>query len=96
MEKARENDLPVFVTEYGVTASSGGFPRDLEQADIWIDLLERENISYCMWSYSAVAEPCSALKRGALKNNGFTEEDYSPTGIWLLETIEKHNSQYNP
>ena len=31
-------------------------------ADLWIDMLEREHISYCMWTFSKVAEPCSAVR----------------------------------
>lgn len=93
VENASQSGLPIFVTEYGVTASSGGFPRDLEEADKWIDLLERENISYCMWSFSSVAEPCSALKRTVLKYSGYTEEDYTETGLWLLETIKSHGGE---
>ena len=85
--------LPVFVTEFGVTSSSGGFPRDLESADRWIELLEQVNISYCMWSFSAAPEPCSALRTGVLKYSGFTEDDYNATGRWLLDTLAGHSSR---
>lgn len=60
--EASAQGLPIFVTEYGVTAANGGFPRDLESADLWVELLERERISYCMWTFSKVAEPCSAVR----------------------------------
>lgn len=90
LRAAREEGLPIFVTEYGITASSGGFPRDTEEADRWIALLEEKGISYCMWSFSKVAEPCSAIRSNCLKYSGFTEEDYTETGLWLLETLKKH------
>ncbi len=92
-EALSRDGLPIFVTEFGVTSSSGGFPRDLESADLWIDLLERENISYCMWSFSAAPEPCSALRTGLLKYSGFADEDYNATGQWLLETLSEHHSR---
>lgn len=92
-EALSRDGLPIFVTEFGVTSSSGGFPRDLESADLWIDLLERENISYCMWSFSAAPEPCSALRTGLLKYSGFADEDYNATGRWLLDTLSEHHSQ---
>ena len=85
--------LPVFVSEFGVTASSGGHPRDLESADAWIELLEKENVSYCMWSFSAAPEACSALRSGRHKYSGFETEDYSETGLWLLDTMEKHRTK---
>ena len=91
-EALSRDGLPIFVTEFGVTSSSGGFPRDLESADLWIDLLERENISYCMWSFSAAPEPCSALRTGLLKYSGFADEDYTATGRWLLDTLARHST----
>ena len=85
--------LPIFVTEFGVTASNGGFPRDLEEADAWIELLEEEKISWCMWSFSAAPEPCSALRSSVLKHSGFTEEDFNDTGLWLLDTLKQHTGR---
>ncbi len=87
---ASDEGLPIFCTEYGVTASSGGFPRDLDAADVWIDFLEEEGISYCMWSFSKVPEPCSAINRTVPKYNNFEESDYTETGLWLIETIKNH------
>lgn len=92
-ERLSREGLPIFVSEFGVTSSSGGFPRDLESADLWIELLEREQISYCMWSFSAAPEPCSALRTGLLKYSGFADEDYNATGQWLLDTLARHNSR---
>ena len=87
---ASQNGLPVFATEYGVTASSGGFPRDLEEADRWIDFLEQEDISYCMWSFSKAPEACASIVSTCPKTKGFTPEDYNQTGQWLIETLKKH------
>lgn len=92
-ETVSKAGLPIFVSEYGVTAASGGYPRDLESADKWIDLLEQENISYCLWSFSKVAEACSVIRSMVPKYNGFVEEDYTETGLWLLETLRKHNTR---
>ena len=91
-ETVSRQGLPVFVTEFGVTASSGGLPRDLESADLWIDLLERENISYCMWSFSKAPEACSAIRSNVHKYSGFERDDYSATGQWLLDTLQKYRS----
>ena len=89
-EELSGQGLPIFVTEFGVTASNGGFPRDLEGADEWISLLEREKISWCLWSFSAAPEPCSVLRSSVLKHSGFTEEDFTDTGLWLWDTLAKH------
>lgn len=93
VEEVSQRGLPVFVSEFGVTAASGDLPRDLESADIWIDLLERENISYIMWSFSKVPEACSAIRSTVPKYNGFETEDYTDTGLWLLKTLAEHNTK---
>ena len=85
--------LPIFVSEFGITAASGGTPRDIPSADAWIELLEEEHISYCLWAFSKVNEACSAIRFDCPKYNGFTEEDYTETGLWLLETLKKHQTR---
>ena len=92
-EELSQQGLPIFVTEYGVTAASGGFPRDLESADLWIELLERENISYCLWAFAKVSEACSTIRSNVPKYSGFVKEDYTDTGLWLLDTLAKHTSR---
>lgn len=92
VERLSRAGLPIFVTEFGVTAASGGLPRDLESADAWIELLEQEKISYCMWSFSKVAEACSAIRSTVPKYDGFTREDYTETGLWLMDTLARNKS----
>ena len=93
VEQVSRNGLPVFVSEYSVTAASGGFPRDLESADLWIDLLEREHISYCLWSLSKANEPCSVVRFNVPKYNGFEHDDFTETGLWLWDTLNEHRSR---
>ncbi len=93
VEKASQSGLPIFVTEYGVTVSSGLYPVDYDEADIWIDLLEREKISHCMWAFSNMGDPHCTIKRYVLKYNGYTEEDYTETGLWLIDMLKKNNGK---
>ena len=93
LEQVSSEGLPVFVTEFGVTAASGGLPRDPESADLWIDLLERHHISYCMWALSKANEACSMIRFNVPKYSGFEHDDFSETGLWLLETLKKQNGR---
>ena len=92
-EELSRKGLPIFVSEFGVTAASGGMPRDLESADRWIVLLEQENISYCLWAFAKVSEACSTIRFNVPKYSGCVEEDYTQTGLWILETLQKHISR---
>ena len=92
-EELSKAGLPIFVSEFGITAASGDYPRDIESADKWIELLEQENISYCMWSLSKVSEASAMIRFTVPKYNGFVQEDYTETGLWLLDTLQKHNTR---
>ena len=92
-KQAMDGGLPVFVTEFGITASSGDHPRDIESADEWIALLESEHVSWCMWSLSNAPEASAFIRSTVLKYSGYAEEDYSPTGIWFLDTLKKYTGK---
>ncbi len=80
--------LPIIVTEFGITASSGGHPYDIEEADKWIDLLEENGISYVMWNFSKAREACAAIRGDCNKLKDFTRDDLSEAGIWFIDTVE--------
>ena len=92
-KRAMDGGLPVFVSEFGITAASGDQPRDIESADEWIALLESENVSWCMWSLSKVAEASAFIRSTVPKYSGFEQDDYTPTGLWLLDTLKKHTGK---
>ena len=87
--------LPVFVTEYGVTASTGNYPYDLDEADVWIDFLEENGISHIMWNFSKVSESSAAIKPSVLKVSGFEYDDFSTSGQWLIDMIRARSSSDN-
>ena len=88
-----QKGMPIFVSEFGITAASGDLPRDIPAADEWIQLLEEENISYCLWAFAKVNEACSTIRFSCPKYNGFVDEDYTDTGRWLLETLGKYKTR---
>ncbi|MBQ6217300.1 MAG: glycoside hydrolase family 5 protein [Erysipelotrichaceae bacterium] len=90
---AIEKGLPLFVTEFGITASTGNLPIDIEEADTWISFLEDNRISYCMWEFSKTAEASAAIRRDCLKDRGFVREDFSTAGTWLIDTIAKYSDK---
>ncbi|MBO4919683.1 MAG: glycoside hydrolase family 5 protein [Erysipelotrichaceae bacterium] len=93
VQKAIDKKLPIFVTEYGVTASTGNFPYDLDEADLWIDFLETNGISHVMWSFSKVSESSAAIKASCLKASGFEYDDFSTSGQWLIDMIKNRSEK---
>jgi len=88
---AIEKGLPLFVTEFGITANTGNVPIDIEEADVWIDFLEENGISYVMWEFSKTAEASAAIRSDCLKDRGFERDDFSTAGQWLMDTIAKYS-----
>lgn len=89
-----ESGLPIFVSEFGITSSSGGFPRNIEEADLWIELLEQQGISYVMWNFSKSGEACALLRSDCMKSSGFdAETDLSETGLWFVNTLTQHSGE---
>ena len=93
LSEVRKSRLPVFVTEFGITAASGGHPRDIESADKWIALLEQEHVSYCMWALSKANEACSMVRFNVPKYKDFEKEDYTETGLWLFDTLKRYQTR---
>ncbi|MCR5292634.1 MAG: cellulase family glycosylhydrolase [Eubacterium sp.] len=78
---------PVFCTEFGVCSSDGNGSYDLDEADEWMSLFDENGISYFCWQLSNKNEKASYLVPGCTKTNGgWTNEDLSQTGMWLINT----------
>lgn len=84
LQTALNNGLPVMVTEFGVSEASGDGAIDTAEAKQWLDLLDRNAISYFAWSLSNKPESASLLKNGGSKKSGWTDSDLSKAGKWVL------------
>ena len=87
MISAVEAGLPVFVSEFGICDASGNGAIDEEQANSWVDVMNRYGISYVAWNLSNKEETSAILKSSCQKTSGFTMEDLSESGRWLYQTL---------
>ena len=85
--------LPVFVSEYGLCEASGAGTVDTDQADAWVSLLNENNTSYVLWSLCNKDESASILRADCTKVAGFTQDDLSPVGQWLVEMLSGQATQ---
>lgn len=81
--------LPVFVSEFGICDASGNGIVDKNEANIWIDLLNKNNISWICWNLSNKNESSSILNPNVTKYNNWNKNDFSECGLWLIETLKK-------
>ncbi|MEZ4810277.1 MAG: glycoside hydrolase family 5 protein [Allomuricauda sp.] len=91
---ALNNNIPIFVTEYGVTQASGDESIDGPEAEIWWNFLDEHKISYLNWSIADKEELSAALKPGASTTGGWSMEDLTTSGTMVRNEIRKKNKAY--
>lgn len=100
LQTALKNGLPVMVTEFGVSEASGAGSMNTAEAKKWLDMLDKNHISYFAWSLSNKDETASLLKSGTTKKSGWTKSDLSPVGKWVLTQYKtrsgKNVQSYKP
>lgn len=58
---AKENEVPIIVSEFGVSDAETNSKVDFKEAEEWLDLLKKNNISIFNWSLSDKKEASSLL-----------------------------------
>lgn len=87
LRTAVEGGLPVFVTEFGICEASGNGEIDYDSADAWVELMDELNVSYICWNLSNKKETSALFKPNCKKTSGFTLDDLSDAGLWLVDTL---------
>ncbi len=85
--------LPVFVSEFGTCDASGNGSNDFQQAALWLELLDRYQISYCCWNLANKAETSSVISPDCHKICEWKPEELSETGRWISDYFRSHPAQ---
>lgn len=88
LQDATDKGLPIFVSEFGICDASGNGDINVEQADIWIDILNKNKISFVIWNLSNRDESSAFLKPDCQKLSDFTEDDISGEAKWFIEKLK--------
>lgn len=87
-------NLPIFVTEYGVTEYTGDGFVDVVEANNWWAFLDANKISWCNWSIADKEESSAAVKPGASPNGAWPESMLTQSGLLVREEIRSKNPEY--
>lgn len=87
LEDAHDSGLPIFVSEFGICDASGNGSINVEQADLWIELLTKRNISYVIWNLSNRDESSAFFLPNCHKLLDFTKEDLNDSAIWFIDKM---------
>jgi endoglucanase len=75
--------IALFVSEWGAVNANGDGAVDYAESDIWIDFMSKNNLSWCNWSVSDMAESSAALQSGASKSGGWPVNMMKPSGAYV-------------
>lgn len=88
-EDAIRAGLPIFVSEFGICDASGGGAVNKKQANEWIKLLDKYDVSYVAWNLSNKDETSAIVKSSCSKKSGFKRSDLSDSGKWVYDLLRK-------
>lgn len=89
VEKARQNGLPVIVSECSICEASGNGSINYDEAEKWMEMIDEYHLSYFAWNLSNKEEQSSLLKSSVTKTGNFEAADFSETGLWFIEKFSK-------
>lgn len=89
VKTARENGLPVMISECSICEASGNGSINYEEAQNWMDMINEYHLSFFAWNLSNKDEQSSLLKPSVTKTKDFKEEDFSETGAWFIKQFEE-------
>ena len=85
LETCAQNNLPVFVSEFGMCDASGNGANDFYSTTKWLDLLNKYQISFCCWNLANKDESSSVFKAASTALSDWTDEDFNESGRWIRD-----------
>ena len=84
---ALNNNIPIIVSEFGVSDASGNNGIYLEETDKWIEFLKENKISIISWSLCNKNESSAILKENT---NTVSDENLTEAGKYLKEVFKNY------
>jgi aryl-phospho-beta-D-glucosidase BglC (GH1 family) len=89
LDTAEKLNLPVFVSEWGISRGADG-NLDVKGAYDFIDYSRKKKLSWVNWSLSDTAEDYSAIRPDRGKLSGWEDDDLTPSGRVVFNSFEDH------
>ena len=83
-KKALQNNIPIFISEWGVSDASGNGGVYLDEADKWMNFINTNNLSYINWSLADKDESSALLKPN---NKIIDDNSLSESGKYIKKIL---------
>ncbi len=94
LEQSREDKLPVFISECGITEADGNGKIDYENARKWFEYLHDNSISYVIWNLSNKNESSSFIKATSGETKYIHEDEMTDSGKWVKSLLQGENPAF--
>lgn len=85
---ALNNNLPLFVSEWGMSDASGNGGVYIDSSKEWLEFLDANNISWIVWSLCDKNESSALLKNGTNTKGIYDEEFLSESGKFIKQELK--------
>lgn len=90
-EDALKAGIPIFISECGGCEASGNGELSEVEWNNWVEMMNRNGISFAAWSLSDKDETCSMLLPRAKATGDWTDSLIKPWGKLVKQTLKKYN-----
>lgn len=90
LDKAKNNNIPVFVSEWGLSLEEDSENIDFEKAREFLSYLDQNNISWVNWSLCNKDEPYSAIRPNIEKLSNWNKFDLTESGEFIFKAFSKY------
>ncbi len=88
VKKALDNNVAVFISEFGVSDASGNGGVYLDEANKWMEFIKENNLSFINWSLADKDESSALLKPN---NKVILDDNLSESGKYIKSILENTN-----
>ncbi len=93
VKAAEDAGYPVLISEFSICDASGNGNNNVAEANTWIKLLDQYGIGFVAWNLSNKNESSSLIAPYCQKTSGWSYDDLSQSGKWLVGTFDTHSDQ---
>lgn len=86
--------LPLFVSEWGLSESSGTGDINWAETNLWLFFLERDSLSWCNWSVINKDESSAALLPTTSGLSGWPEDELTESGQFIRNYLRMKNRSH--
>lgn len=88
---ALDKKLPLFVSECASMEATGDGPINKQEWNNWVQFMEKNKLSWVVWSIADKDETCSMIESTKSPSTGWSDKDLKEWGLLVKEILREKN-----